>query len=248
MPESDIERLQTEITAKLNSGEYFADVTVVSLRKLVIDYDIESANVYLTAKGGKRGVGVIVGMPSVSVPSPNVPGPEIHLRIPVRVKEDPTTNQNLTSGGTGKTAEAVALKVQATLHRFQINGLAAIYAGERGAQSPFSISPNTDEKGIIAYDVFFEAVIAMEQFEQCGVPTASFDAGFLTLTNTTSGATIYFTNGVALDGTPGFPWSGGESVFEYTGPFEVPGQNWIVRFAAYKTGMNGSDVDQITIS
>lgn len=245
MPESDLERLQTEITAKLNSGEYFADVTVVSLRKLVIASDIAASLVHLTEKANKKGVGVIVGMPSVTVPNPNVPGPEIHLRIPVRVKESPIINQDLTSGGTGKTAEAVALKVQATLHRFGINGLANLYAGERGAQSPFSITPNTDEEGVVAYDVFFEAVIAQEDFEQCVTPTISAVGLTVTLTNITAGAHIRYTS--APGAVPEFPWDGDSTGEEYSGPFLVNSGD-VVRWAAYKAGLNGSDVDQATIT
>src|SRR5882672_124319 len=113
--------------------------------------------------------------------------------ISARVLERPTTNQDTAGGGTGKTAEAIALNVQDELHQLGIEGLCFLYAGRSGQNDPLAITPNTDLDGLIGYDVNFRASLPRSQTQRCMVPNASGSAGtFVTLTNNTSGAAIYY--------------------------------------------------------
>lgn len=240
MPEIDIERLQTEISDKLNSEEEFAIVTVVTLRKLVILSDINASLVYLTEKAGKKGVGCIVGMPSVDVPSPNVSGPERELRISVRVMEQPTINQDIAGGGTGKTAEAVALAVQESLHQFEIEGLCALYCAKD------SIRPNNQFEGVIAYDVNITADLPRTPKQFCVLPAISGAPAAVTIAAGTPGATTYYTQAVSPTEPP-LPWSGAVGVSIYAAPFAVA-PNTIVRWAAYKAGLLGSDIGRAIIT
>ena len=234
MANVDLENLQTDVLNKLLSEAYFVDLTVVSLRKLVIESDINAGLVYLTTKAGKQGAGVIVGMPTIEVPSPNVPGPELELKLPVRVMEQPTINQ--ATGGTTKTAEQIAINVLQALHQFQIEGLGALY-GEASA-----IKPNTDTEGVVAYDVMLTVRIPQTAPTFTRLPTMDLSILQVTLTTSESGVTIYKTT----DGT--FPGSyTGSTATVYTAPFNVA-SGTTVRWAAYKTGQIGSDAGRALIT
>jgi hypothetical protein len=234
--EIDLEQLQTDVAARLNSSAYFVDVTVVELRKLQIQPEIDASLVHLTEKANKKGAGVIVSMPTIRVDAPNVAGPERLLILNLRVMESPIISQDTASGGSGKTAEAIALNIQDTLHQWQIEGLGTLYCDKD------AMTPNTDVPGVVAYDVAVHMTLPRTQSNFCGMPDISGSAATLvTLTNTTSGATIYYTT----DGS--FPGSGNSAATIYTAPFAVSAGT-VVRFAAYKTGLIGSDAGQATVN
>lgn len=235
MSESDIELLQSDVTAKLLSEEYFATVTVVSLRKLVISSDIAASLVYLTEKAGKKGAGVIVGMPTIKLPDPNVPGPQLVVLLPIRVLEQPTINQDATSG-TLKTAEQIAVRTLAILHQFQIEGLGALY-GDATA-----IKPVNEIEGVVGYDVLLECTLAQTPLARCGIPTISAFGVTITLTPVDVGDTIFWSTDGSFPGN----WFG-HSGEQYGGPFTT-NIGAVVRWAAYRTGKTGSDVGRALVT
>lgn len=235
MPELNLVRLQLDLAARLLCDDYFDDLTVVVLRNLIVANDVQAELVHLTVKDGKSGAGVIVGMPSVSVRSPNVGGPELYGEVSIRIREQPTIN--LGTGGTGKDAEAIGLRVLAVLHQFAIEGVGSFYAGENALQ-PFL----DEEEGVIGQVATFKYHAAQTPDARCVTPTISEAALAVTLATTDGGATIYYTT----DGS--FPGSyAGSTATAYTVPFTVT-SGTTVRFAAYQTGRLGSDAAQALIT
>src|SRR5579862_3386768 len=112
--------LQDWVTAKLNSEDYFAGITVKSLRRMHLDQETAAAMPHLLTKNGKSGIGVLVMMPRIEAPpgEVNVPGPQLDLAMDIEVIEQPTMNLNAATG-TGVTAEDVGLEIMGLLHLWQ---------------------------------------------------------------------------------------------------------------------------------
>lgn len=227
-------RLQTDVTDKLNSEELFRYVAVSSFRKLVIDSEINASLATLTTKNGKVGTGLLVLMPTITVASPNVPGPMGEVGLTVRVFENTNVSNDATTGSL-VSAETAGLNVMRVLHEWGIFGLTTPYSDKR------ALVPNYDYEGLVVYDINFTSELPMAPLVSVDLPGLVSPAQTVTLTDTTGGATVYYTT----DGT--FPGSGNAGATLYAGPFVVA-IGTVVRWAAYKTGMRGSDVGQATIS
>src|SRR5262245_43921113 len=161
--ESDIEKLQTDITAKLNSEEYFDTIPVFSVRELQIQSEVEQAMPHLLGKNSKVGIGVLVGMPTFVAENPNLPGPQLTPVLGIRVQENPLVNMDA-AGGTLKSAESVTLQIIEMLHQFQIEGLAAIYADKKAAE------PNNEFEGLVTYDLFLTVHLPQSASEKVIIP------------------------------------------------------------------------------
>jgi hypothetical protein len=230
----DLERLQADVTDKLNSEELFQYVAVSSFRRLVIASEINASLATLTAKNGKNGTGVLVLMPTVLCDKPNVPGPMVEFGLIVRVFENNIVSSDAVNGSL-VTAEAAGLSVMRVLHEWGIYGLTTPYSDKK------ALTPNYDYEGLIVYDVNFTGELPLAALVSVNVPGLVSPAQTVTLTDTTGGAAVYYTT----DGS--FPGSGNAAATLYAGPFAVaPGT--VVRWAAYKTGMRGSDVGQAVIN
>jgi hypothetical protein len=143
MSEVDIEKLQTFLLARLDSESIFDDINTASIRKLVIASEIDSSLIWLKSKTGstKMGVGIIVGMPTIEVPEPNVQGPELKIMAPFRVLENPTVNKDPVTG-TGQSAEVVSINLLQNVHQLGLEGLCTLEASRK------AIVPNTDFEGL----------------------------------------------------------------------------------------------------
>jgi hypothetical protein len=86
-------------------------------------------------------------MPTMDVPEPNVPGPQMQITLSIRVLENPLVNMGAAGGG--QSAESIGLNVLSGLHHWD-PGLASspLYAAER------AMEPNEQFPGKVAYDVF----------------------------------------------------------------------------------------------
>ncbi len=229
-----MEKLQSDATDKLNSEELFDTINVVSLRKLQTLSEVNASLVYLTAKGGKLGAGVVVNMPTIEVPDPDVPGPELKVVLAARAMENPTVNQD-PAQGTLVTAEQIAIWVLQVFHQLLIEGLCSLYPSRR------AIVPNTDFEGVVAYDVFLEATMPITPIVQVATPAIGGNILGVTLTPVTNGSTIYYTTDES------FPGKANPAAQIYAVPFVVAGGT-VVRWAAYKTGMRGSDIGRAIIN
>ncbi len=235
---SILEIIQDDCADKLNSEDLFSTISVVAVRKLQIVSEIARRLPHLTVKNSKVGCGVLVGMPVIDVVDPNVPGPQLEVRLPFRVQENPTINQG--SGGTQKSAEEVALNILKIVHQFQLAGFVGFY-GDKGA-----ITPNTEFEGLVTYDVTLTGRLGTTPLTKCAMPTIAEATLTITLACATSGAAIYYTADGTFPGSTNLVSNGGTAVL-YTVPFAVT-SGTVVRYAAFKTGLIGSDVGRAIIS
>lgn len=232
MSASVLEQLQLDVAGYLAADEYFSDVPVFALRPrenadlTEIQTRIDAALACSTLKNGRGGAAVTVLMPLVDVAAPNVAGPQLVARLTVRVQELPALN--MSGDGTGKSAENIALVALSLLHQFS-NGFNTLLAARE------ALTPSLEFEPRITYDVNFEMRVSRGQIERVSPVTISFAGGQVSLLSNTSGASIYYT----LDGS--FP---GPDKTLYSAPFAAPASGTLVRTAAYKTGLAGSNVSE----
>lgn len=238
---SPLLKLQEDGTAKLNAEAFFATINVLSVRKLQIQSEIDQQTAFLTAKAGKSGACVLVGMPSVTVEKPNPDGPQYEIHWAFSVMENPTINMDA-ANGTLLSAEEIASEVLEAMHGFQVEGLCAIYSDQN------AIQPNTSFEGLVAYDINVRALMARSPRTKTGTPTIfEVSPGVIDFVAVPGGATLYWTADQSL------PWSGAAAPHLYAGaPFDLAAAGIIlpatIRWAAYKANQHGSDIGQAVIS
>lgn len=223
-----IETLQSDILGRLLSDSYFSDVYVASITRGDLDSDEMEHLATTNEKSGKSGVFVGVQMPTADGEKPNLPGPLLGVAATVRVMESPAMNRAV--GGTGKTAEQIAARVLQLLHHWSPNGARFLIAGTD------ALKPVDTDDGVVSYDARVETFDGLDDLVSVAPPTAVVAAGTLTLSCPTSGAAIYYTS----DGS--FP---GTDKTLYSAPFAI-GAGDHIRAAAYKSGLAGSSITEIT--
>jgi hypothetical protein len=204
------------------------------LREKLFESEVQLATVWTTQTNGKSGLGIVVGMPVVSVEDSDAPGPELLAKLPITVLEEP--NINSSADGVGLVSEDVSIQVLKTLHQFALAQNLTIHAqGD-------CMSPNRDYEGIRGYNLQFELRYEEGVNAKCASPGWSEGGGELTLTNGMAGAAIYYTT----DGS--FPWPGGTGTL-YSGPINITGlaAGTVIRWAAWLANYNGSDAWSYTV-
>lgn len=229
---------QVDIEAKLLSEDELATINVISQRKLLSSSEAKVSEVWSTARGGKIGTGIMVGMPYLDNERGETGMSEANLCVPLFMFEHPDTAQT-TDLGSGKTAEELGLISRRLLRGFGIEGKNISFFTEGKSLTP--AAPPKDIEDVICYQLLIKAVLVQAVAVRCAIPSISEAALTVTLTNQTSGATIYYT----IDGS--FPGSGNAAAIAYTVPFLVT-SGTVVRWAAYKTGLSGSITGQATIT
>ncbi len=226
-------QMQDDWAALLDAEDYFQTINIKTERVYLLQSEIDRELLWATVKNGKSGAGVMVEMPTIDIPRPNIPGPEMIVTGAFLVLEERTQNEDINTG-TGKHAEDIAFQILAAIHRRQIQGMANFFA-----EGP-AIVPFRELEQIVGYRVFVQALLSQPQPVQVAMPTITENALTVTLACATDGASIYYT----LDGT--YPSRQNKSTL-YDAPFVVA-SGATVRFAAYKAGLQGSDAGQSTIS
>lgn len=231
---------QSVVLAKLLAEPALININSVSLRAVQVSSEAEIKRVWLKARNGKAGAGVVVGIPSVEHNFPNVAGPERKLLLPVSVFAQPSVNA-LASTGTGLEAEEIVDLIDALLARFQVEGLGTIYCD--------ATMPNLETAaGVIRYDMIFVCENARDEITRCEpVTLAEAPALTLTLTCATAGAAIYYTTDGSLPGPDAATGLAAGTATLYSAPFAVT-SGARVSVAAYKTGLAGSDIRQYLIT
>lgn len=227
-------KLQEDLTFKLLSEAALERINIVQLRKLVIESRLEIKLLTLTPRNGRIGCGAVVEMPALTVPSPNAPGPEGEFLISVLVLENPLYSMMATTG-TLLQAEETALRVLEIGHRFFLRDVAEFNAAKN------AVEPVESEKGLVAYRVTFGFRHAATPAARVEVPVVSDTGGLVTLTCATAEADIYYTT------DDSFPGSGNPAAQRYLEPFTVDNDT-VLRVAAYRSDLTGSDVDRGTIT
>jgi hypothetical protein len=242
----DIERLPLELKAKLESEELLQYVNITTDDKLDTEAEAATALAALTTRNERVGAGIVIGQPVPIQPPANVMGPELPVRIAMVVLENPTINRDPQQNGTGLTARQIAIYVMQVLQHFGIEGLCTqLYVDP---QTPWQESGDFEKQGYQALDIFFQAVVPLEDVAQCSVPTLTEAALEVTLTAGDAEDTVYYSVAGEFPGVP-VPVGGTlpEGVFEYSAPFTVA-SGTTVRWAAWQSGKRGSDVGSAVIS
>lgn len=220
---------QEDFAERLKADPYLDDISVFVQRKGVTENDINVALSVLNEKGGKIGACLVVLMPELVPDSPNVPGPRYNIRTTVQVIEQPLFN--LDNTGTGKSAEQIAQRVRQLLHHFA-NGHGATYNFD-------GMEPISADAGKVSYAVKFSRLAGDSMLAKVATPSISTDSvsapATVTIACATAGATIRY----SLDGT--YP------TLLYTAPLAVTTAA-TVRAVAEKTGLQQSDIRQLTIT
>lgn len=235
-------QFQADVIAKLKSEALLQYVNVAGLRTLQLANEVDAKRVWLAARNGKSGAGILVGMPSLEHSVPNVPGPERKMLLPVSVFSQPSIN-NLASTGTLLDAEIILDYVEALLARLMIDGLGIIYCD--------SAIPNLEsEGGTIRYDAIYVAEVARDVIVQVPMPALT-EAPALTVTLTnhasTPDAAIYYTTDGTFPQRDPVTGNAAGTTTRYNIPFAVAAGTF-VRWAAYKTNYAGSDVGHAHIN
>lgn len=232
-----LQAAQESILFYLAGTEYLAEVPMLLLRKENLENKLYNALKVLavTPDGRKPGACVVVLMPTADVADPNLSGPQMEVTFTIRIMENPTIN--LSDGGTGKSAEALALFTLRALHGLAISGQLSTLYGDNAALRP------AEEKDLVAYDVQLKARLGQNPEAKCAPVALAAGAGTFTATCATAGADIYYTT----DGT--FPFKA--PVFNlatmaslYTGATAYASGDTI-RSVAYATNYLPSDIAEL---
>ena len=231
----DFVQVQEDVQGALLSNKKLLSVNVIQFRKMRIESEINYSLLYMTVRGGKSGIGVMVEMPTLLCKNPNVSGPVLDVGISCIVMEQPTFNMDKVNG-TLLSAEEVALLVVETLHHLGIEG------GVLTA-SPNAITPANEYTGVVAYRCHVQFKGFTPQQQRTAPVIAVNDNGNITLTCSDLGAEIRYT----VDGS--FPASGDggnpQSVV-YSSPVQiVSGQK--IRAVAYADSKLGSCIYSFTL-
>lgn len=178
---------------------------------------------------GKSGLAVLVLMPDVEMPNANSLTMRFEPVFTIRVRELPMINEG--ADGTGISAEQCALNIIKALHQRSAGGN-PFYADKK------VIREVSGDTAGITYDVVFRSDASEAKRRFVAVPALSHAAPLVTMTCATSGAAIYYTT----DGS--FPDKAGTL---YAAPVGSLPTGTVIRAAAYKDGLSGSDVAEIEL-
>lgn len=237
---TDLVQLQNDFAHALLGDEWLQDVNVITRWRL-LDEDVKRADreyaaevlAYLTPRNGKKGCGIIVEVPEVSVASGNLPGPEFDLSLVCLILEDPITNQGPQTG-TLKPADQVAQRILDIGHGWQVEPLGEFYA--KGS----SMVRATDFEPLRAFRCRLNLKLPRTQTARAALPTIAEDAGTITLT-VADGVDCYYTT----DST--FPGPGNPYAQPYAAAFTVD-TGTIVRWAGFQTDKLPSYIGQVTVT
>lgn len=211
----------------LLSADVLASVNVVAYRRLQLQGEIDYSTIWQTPRNGRSGCGILVEVPSFRVTRPNVPGPIGDLILSCAVVEDPDMNKAPATGTLLK-AEVVSQIILDLAHQWGITGTGTMYAYAE------AIKDAAEFKGLRAYRVKLQMTQVRVQTSRCALPTLSETGLTVTLTCSTAGAAIYYTQ----DGS--FPGPSNPGAVLYNGPFQQTGQ--MLYWCAFAPGYNPATV------
>jgi len=229
-------QLQQDVCDKLNSEAAFEYLAVATLRRHVIQREIERRLAHLTGKNGRKGCGLTVRMPSLQGIQPNVAPAQGEVLVAVDVVENPEINFN--AGGTQVTAEEAARAARTALHQFAIEGKVLLYQDEKAIEPLAGLEK--EFPGCLGYRVLLRGRMSEAAAAKCALPEISAPRQTVSLSTPDERAVIYYTT----DGS--FPGPGNAAAAVYAGPFAVE-SGTVVRWAGYLAGKLGSDAGEAGI-
>lgn len=239
---SILEQLQLDIGARLESLPEFQYITVAVVRPrsqgeaTQIISKLDGTLAGSVFKNGRCGAAVLINMPETDVPNPDIPGPYLILSVKVRVIENPLFNMG--AAGSQISAEQISLNILHALHQWDTGSSGSpLYIDQKASE------PVTDYPEKIAYDCIVKTRHGLDPAIKTSVPIVTQNSALPAASVTISGepgALLYYT----VDGS--LPWPGNPTATLYSGSF-VQAEAVTIRAAAYKAGMQGSDITQIEI-
>lgn len=227
-----IRRFQDHTLAKLLSAQALQYVGIDSQRNQVKLKPEQRVAPHLSLRNGRTGGGILIGLPLMDPTDIDVPGAQMDVKLPIDILVADDLSLVL-SNGANITAEEILVIVWQLLHLHLNRGLGGVFYVD-GAD------PIEDKKGAYGYRLLLRVRFAEDQPQRVDAPTAVVAGGNCTLSCAIGGATIYYTTDFS------FPGPGNAAASVYSAPFAVT-SGQIVLQAAYKTGLDGSDVWQTPI-
>lgn len=236
----DFVKLQNDLAHVLLGDDWLRDVNIVTRWKLLLE-DVKRPDrelaaevlAYVTPRNGRKGCGVIIELPELSVASANLPGPEFDLTVTCLVLEDPLVNYGPQTG-TLRPCDQVAQRIIEIGHGWPLLPHGELYAkGATIVQAP-------DFEPLRAFRARLNLKMPRTQTTRVAPPEIAESNGTVTLTPATGSECFY-----TLDGT--FPGPGNPAAFRYAAPFTVTAGTEI-RWAAYQTDLLPSAAQHATVT
>ena len=244
-PYAEIESIQPELFAKLDSEAWFSPISIFKIRHEDTQSKINEAlgegtfdPGQTSATGGPKfpGACIQVFMPTIHDVNKETDALVCTVQVLFRVLENHQINIEQ-PGGTGLSAEMIAARIIRTLNTFANQGLiGSWYAATDAAVF------NPDFHPLLCYDVTMRAAMKFTEIAAADTPTSVEGPPLtITLACATAGATIYYTK----DGS--YPYVKNSLASLYSAPFAVP-SGTVVRYAAYADGFAGSGIQRILVT
>ncbi len=241
MSYTDFIRPQNDVAHVLLSDEWLNNVNIVTRDRIIADESklpdktlALEVLAYITGRNGRHGCGVIIEKPGIDVENPNLPGPEMFLRISLLIVEEPLAN-NSAALGTLLPADQVAQRCLESLHGLAVEGMGELWA-DRNAIVP---TEEVGGGGLREFRVNLRARLQRAQSERPAFPEITENAGTISLSHTDASAVLYYTT----DGT--YPGPSNTKATRYADPFAVE-DGTVIRAAAYVTGQTPGHATQTT--
>lgn len=233
-------QLQNDFAHALLGDAWLANVNVITRHALLLA-DLKRADretaaevlAYLTPRNGRKGCGIIVEVPEVSVASGNLPGPEFDLVLTCLILEDPITNNGPTTGSL-KPADQVAQRIIEIAHAWGVEPLGEFYC--KGS----TLTAAKDFEPLRGFRCRCNLKLPRTQTTRTALPTIAETGGAITLT-VASGASAYYTTDAS------FPGPGNPGATLYTAEFTVA-TGTVVRWAAFADDQLPSSVGHVTVT
>lgn len=232
---TDLVLMQDDIALGLESWDVLASVNIVQDRKLRLKQQVNADLICLALRNGRKGLGVLIEMPTIEVPSASAPGPQTDLLVSCVVIEEPLINF-APKTGTLMDAETGARYVLMFLHGWLLEGKGELFADRR------AIAPTDDFPGKVAYRVTCPVKLSDTVMERLSTPAIVEDSPLtISLTHAVPDVAMFYT----LDGS--YPGNANPAATPYEAPFTVEAGT-LVRWSAFKPGYLPSAVGNATIN
>ena len=236
----DFTKLQNDLAHVLLGDAWLQNVNIITRWNLLLE-DVKRPDrslaaetlAYLTSRNGRKGCGIIIEVPELSVASPNLPGPEFNLVVTALVIEDPLTNYGPQTG-TLLPCDQVAQRIIEVGHNWPLLPHGELYA--KGA----SITQAQDFEPLRAFRARLNLKMPRTQTTRTAAPDIAEAGGLITLT-VPAEAVAWFTT----DGS--FPGPANKAATQYSAPFTVTAGTEL-RWAAYAEGQLPSPAQHATVT
>lgn len=228
---SPLERLQLDLEQCLLSLTLINTVAITSVRPrsagaiAQFQTKLDRFLAGMEVRNGKKGTGIIVGMPLLDDVNPNMYGVKGSLIIELNVIENIMVNEG--ADGTGFTAESLSYLLAQMIPQMNFAPFGQLIA-EKQLITP---RPEAVMDKRIEYRVRLSVLSHAKPFDKCTPPRITISGSTITLTGT---GDLWYTS------DDSFPGPGNGSAVLYTGPFEKTVSSY--RAAAHAADKMCSDV------